>query len=41
MFDYGMSSKILGVGDGGCVVTQDVHRVAHAGKHPKLDDKLA
>jgi hypothetical protein len=41
MFNYGVSSKHLGVGDGGRVVTQDVHRVAHARKHPKLGDELA
>jgi hypothetical protein len=41
MFNYGVSSKLLGVGDGGHVVTQNVHMVAHARKHPKIDDKLA
>jgi hypothetical protein len=41
MFNYGVRSELLGVGDGGRVVTQDVHRVAHAGKHPKLDGELA
>jgi hypothetical protein len=41
MLNYGVSSKLLGVGDGGHVVTQDIHRVAHVGKHPKLDDELA
>jgi hypothetical protein len=41
MFNYGVSSKLLGVGDGGRVVMQDVHKVVHAGKHPKLDEKLA
>jgi hypothetical protein len=41
MFNYGVSSKLLGVGDGGRVVTQDFHMIAHAGKHPKIDDELA
>jgi hypothetical protein len=40
MFDYGVSFELLGVGDGGRVITQDVHMVTHAGKHPKLDDEL-
>jgi hypothetical protein len=40
MFDYGVSSELLGVGDGGRVITKDIHRVAHTGKHPKLDDEL-
>jgi hypothetical protein len=40
MFNYGVSYKLLGVGDVGRVVTQDVHRFAHAGKHPKLNDEL-
>jgi hypothetical protein len=41
MFDYGVSSELLGVGDGGRVITKDIHRIDHTGKHPKLDDELA
>jgi hypothetical protein len=41
MFYYEVSSELLGVGDGGCVITKDIHKLAHTGKHPKLDDELA
>jgi hypothetical protein len=33
MFNYGVSSELLGVGDGGPVITKDIHRVAYTGKH--------
>jgi hypothetical protein len=41
MFDYGVSSELLGVGNGGRVITKDVHMVAHAGEYSKLGDELA
>jgi hypothetical protein len=40
MFDYRVSFELLGVGDGGRVITNDVYRVAHAMEQPKLDDEL-
>jgi hypothetical protein len=40
MIDYGVSSEFLGIGNGGRVITKDVHRVAHARKHSKLDGEL-